>query len=55
MTYRHYIMKNRIKDSKEAYADYQSKYNTQWVAMSEPLREQHISVTYKYRFAIQYN
>ena len=53
MTYRNYILANRINDSAEAWKTYNEKYNSAFGHMSERMKEQHLNVTYKYRFAIQ--
>jgi len=52
--YKHYILANRIPDSKSAYETYLRKYTTSFKGMSPALIAQQIEVTYKYRFAIQF-
>lgn len=54
MTYKHYIMTNRIKDSKDAYKNYLESESNIFRAMSDTMKAQHVNVTYKFRFAIQF-
>ena len=54
MTYKYYILKNRIADSIEAYTEYNERYNSVYRVMSETMKAQYIDQTYRYRFAIQF-
>lgn len=53
-SYKHYILANRIPDSKVAYETYLRQYTTTFNGMSQAMIIQHIEVSYKYRFAIQF-
>lgn len=50
MTYIYYIRKNNMKDSKEAYRKWCEQYHSTWDSMGEGMKNQYITVTYKYRF-----
>lgn len=54
MTYRQYIQNNKIKDSKEAWEQYNEQYNTLYKHMNPAMKKQHIEVTFKTRFSIQF-
>ena len=54
MSYKRYILANGIKDSKEAWREYNEKYNALWSSMSHEMQEQHIMATYNTRFTIQF-
>ena len=51
MTYKHYILANGIKDSKEAYAEYREKHDPIYRAMPEAMKKQIVNGSYGYRFA----
>lgn len=53
-SYKHYILANRIPDSKAAYETYLRQYTTTFNGMSQAMIIQHVEVSYKYRFAIQF-
>lgn len=55
MTYRHYILKNKLTDSKESYREYCEKFHSTWNCMKPGMQEQFIEVNFKFRFAIQWN
>ena len=53
-SYKHYILKNHIQDSPEAYRTYLSSYTTALAGMSPAMIDQQIAISYKYRFSIQF-
>lgn len=55
MTYRYYIMKNKLNDSKESFREYCEKYHTTWNCMGEGMKNQFVDMNYKFRFCIQWN
>lgn len=54
MTYRHYILKNGLKDSKKTYREYLEKHMPLMQYMSEKMKEQQVEKTFVYRFAVQF-
>lgn len=55
MTYKYFILKNRLNDSKESYEQYLSIYHSGWSHMKESWKKQFVQVNFKFRFAIQWN
>ena len=53
-SYKHYILANKIKDSKEAYREYLEMASPIFRLMNDKMKEQHIEKTYLYRFTIQF-
>ena len=54
MTYKYYMMKNKLNDSKETFREYCEKYHTTWDSMNPGMRKQFVEINYKLRFAIQW-
>lgn len=54
MTYKHYIMKNHLKDSLESYTEYCNRHMTVLKGMNEKMKQQVIEANYRLRFAIQF-
>ena len=52
MTYIYYIRKNNIKDSPEAFREYQTKTDKTFAAMPEKMKDQYVKATYLYRFSL---
>lgn len=50
MTYKHYILVNNLKDTEDTYRKYLAQYHTHWATMPEGMKDQFISVNFKYRF-----
>lgn len=50
ITYKHFLMQNKLPDSRDTYWKYLEQYHTQWNKMPEGMKQQTIDVTYKYRF-----
>ena len=54
MTYKYYMMKNKLNDSKETFSEYCEKYHSTWDSMNHGMQEQFVESNYKLRFAIQW-
>ena len=54
MTYKYYIMKNKLNDCKETFREYCEKYHSTWDSMNLGMQEQFVESNYKLRFAIQW-
>ena len=54
MTYKYYMMKNKLNDSKETFTEYCEKYHSTWNSMKPGMQKQFVEVNYKFRFAIQW-
>ena len=54
MTYKYYMMKNKLKDSKESFREYCEKYHSTWNHMNPGMKNQFVEVNYKFRYAIQW-
>lgn len=52
ITYKHYLLKNNIKDSMEAFRAYLDQYDTVWQTMPEKMQEQCIGDWYNRRFIV---
>lgn len=53
-SYKHYILANRIKDSKDAFRAYLEIASPIYKAMNDKMKAQHVEKTYIYRFTIQF-
>ena len=53
-TYKHYVLANGLKDTKETYKDYTRLLMKEYpsMAMSETLLDQYVKATYIYRFSV---
>ena len=54
MTYKYYMMKNKLNDSKETFTEYCEKYHSTWNSMNPGMQKQFVEVNYKFRFAIHW-
>ena len=54
MTYKYYMMKNKMNDSKETFREYCENYHSTWDSMNPGMQEQFVEVNYKFRCAIQW-
>ena len=54
MTYKYYMMKNKLNDSKETFREYCENYHSTWDSMNPDMQKQFVEVNYKFRFAIQW-
>lgn len=54
MTYKHYIIKNKLTDSPQAWREYNEKYHKLFKAMPEKMKKQQLNATYILRFTIQF-
>ena len=54
MTYKYYMMKNKLNDSKETFREYCENYHSTWNYMNPGMKKQFVEVNYKFRFAIQW-
>ena len=54
MTYKYYMMKNKLNDSKETFREYCERYHSTWDSMNPGMQKQFVEVNYKFRFAIQW-
>ena len=54
MTYKYYMMKNKLNDSKETFREYCEKYHSTWNSMNPGMQKQFVESNFKLRFAIQW-
>lgn len=54
MTYKYYIIKNRLADNMESYTAYCNKYMTLLKGMNEKMKTQIIEANYRMRFVAQF-
>lgn len=54
MTYKYFLLMNKLNDSKEIYREYCEKYHSTWDSMNPGMQDQFVSVNYHFRFAIQW-
>ena len=54
MTYKYYMMKNKLNDGKETFREYCERYHSTWDSMNPGMQEQFVESNYKLRFTIQW-
>lgn len=50
MTYRHYILKNNLRDCIENYVKYLEEHDGNWKSMNDKMRNQYAERTFGFRF-----